>query len=159
MAASLRHLVSRQESVRHYVIFTDSQAAMQRVQGDFSGAAQEIALEAIAWAEDLHRAGNTVTVRWVPGHRGVEDNEMADLYARSTAEWLPRRRGGGYCKKKSLASLKMRTNEKATRAWREDIERRQGRGRPFQTPTRSPHPRVRAELGGAPKGWPRDSIS
>ena len=61
--AGLRHLASRRESGQHYVVFTDSQAAMRIIQSDTPGAGQDMALGCTAWARGLLREGNAVMVR------------------------------------------------------------------------------------------------
>ena len=69
-----------------YVVFTDSQAAMQRVLSDALGPGQSQAALTIRLAEIICQRGSTVDVRWVPSHRGVEGNNQADQRARGAAE-------------------------------------------------------------------------
>ena len=96
---------------------------MQRIRSDHPGPWQEMAVEAIEWARDLVRAGSTIT-EGVPGHRGVEGNEMADLYAGAAAKrGRPRDGEEGLARRVSL-TLKRRTSERATEAWQDEIRRR-----------------------------------
>lgn len=37
-------------------------------------------------ATTLYGQGNTLTTRWIPGYVGVEENELADRYARQAAK-------------------------------------------------------------------------
>ena len=60
-------------------IFSDSQAALRRAQGDHLGPGQAIAIEIIAKARELTRKKVKVTLKWVPSHIGIEGNERADL--------------------------------------------------------------------------------
>ena len=43
-------------------------------------------IETIELANVLYEQGNTLTVKWVPGHGGVTGNEVADSYDREAAE-------------------------------------------------------------------------
>lgn len=66
--------------------FADSQAAMLCIQNDTPGPRQASATQTIQLADTLHGRGDTVTVRWVPGHKGVTGNEVAGLHARRATE-------------------------------------------------------------------------
>ena len=68
------------------MIFTDCQAAMQRILSDAPGPGQGQATLAIRLAETICQRGSTADVRWVSGHRGVEGNELADQRTRGAAE-------------------------------------------------------------------------
>ena len=59
---------------------------MARIKGDRPGPRQATTTDIIELASALYRKGNTVTVRWIPGHRGVGVNEVADTYARQAAD-------------------------------------------------------------------------
>lgn len=64
-----------------YAALTDSQAAilMLRIHNDAPGPGQGLAIQIIHLASLLHRREDTVIVRWVPGHHGVEGDEVVDL--------------------------------------------------------------------------------
>ena len=62
-------------------IFTDSQAAMLRLQGDRPGPGHQAASRGIRAAREAHRRGASIIVNWVPGHAGVPGNEVADQWA------------------------------------------------------------------------------
>ena len=42
--------------------------------------------ETIELASKVYEQSHTLTARWVPGHRRVSSNEVADTYAREAAE-------------------------------------------------------------------------
>ena len=62
-------------------IFTDSQAAMLRLQDDRPGPGQQAASRGIRVAGEACRRGASIIVNWVPGHAGVPGNEVADQWA------------------------------------------------------------------------------
>jgi ribonuclease HI len=76
-------------------VYLDSQAAIKKIQYSTSQSGQAIALQCHKRAAILSQRQNPVTIRWVPGHLGVEGNERADKAAkqaasgqgRSTAKW------------------------------------------------------------------------
>jgi ribonuclease HI len=72
----------RRESHRHYTIFADAQAALQRCADDTAGPGQAIARQIIGFCYELGSRGNTVTLRWVPGNKGVPGNEKEDAFAK-----------------------------------------------------------------------------
>jgi hypothetical protein len=77
-------------------IFTDSQAALKRIGNDDPGPGQWLARRILRTERQLRQAGWTTEFRWVPGHEGVEGNEVADRWAKAGAagalgtDWLPR---------------------------------------------------------------------
>jgi ribonuclease HI len=66
-------------------VFLDSQAAISRIQHTEPGPGQSLALRAHTAATSLQERGLQVTVRWVPGHAGVEGNKRADQAAKRAA--------------------------------------------------------------------------
>ena len=65
----------RKESNREYTIFSDSQAAISRIQHDRTGPGQSLAVRAIAAASSIATRGNRITIRWTPSHMGITGNE------------------------------------------------------------------------------------
>ena len=76
----------RNEEGQAYTVFSDSQAAVARIQHSGCGPAQALARAAIDWSHELRQRGNSITVRWTPAHSGVEGNEHADAIAKRVAE-------------------------------------------------------------------------
>lgn len=103
----LRILTQRGESDRGFTLFTNSQAAMRRILSDAPGPGQDVAVEIIRYAHMLRAQGNTIDIRWVPSHRGVEGIEQADQRAVEAATLLLR----AAIRRRSLAYLKRRTTE------------------------------------------------
>ena len=68
--------VARGSQGEHLTIFTDSQAAMTRIQSDHPGPDQATAT-CIELASTPYRQGNTVTARWTPGHRGGDGRRLS----------------------------------------------------------------------------------
>lgn len=81
----LRHLLDHAEHPAALLLFTDSQAALRRVQNDAPGPGQQAAREAIGLAGQIIERGSSITLRWVPSHRAVTGNEKADYYAGQAA--------------------------------------------------------------------------
>lgn len=65
------------------VICTDSRCALQRIQRRYTCC--HLALEARKRIQSLAAQGSHVTLQWVPSHKGIPGNEMADQLARRAA--------------------------------------------------------------------------
>ena len=122
---------------------------MGRIVGDAPGPGQEMAIRIIELAQRVVDQGNSITVRWTPAHRGVEGNEMADQAAKDAASLPPLR---ATRRRVSLSFLRRRATERATRAWREDIEERYAGKRTFRLPTARSKPGIRPQLGRVLQG-------
>ena len=72
IAHGLVHLVQQVEEGQDFPIFTDSHAATKRIVDDALGPGQEVAVKAIRLARRLETQRNTLTVRWVLAHQGVD---------------------------------------------------------------------------------------
>ena len=123
-----------------YVVFTGSQATMQRILSDAPGTGQAQAATTVCLAKILCQRGSVIDVRWVPGHHGVEGNEQADQHARGAAEGRDTPTTGR--ERVSLTVLKKQRTEKGTPI----VE-----GRHYQT-VRG-HRRTQAI-----RGWPGPSV-
>jgi ribonuclease HI len=73
------------EGVQKIIIFTDSQAALNRIHRTEPGPGQTWASAIIRSTEEIYRQNIQLEFRWVPGHSGIEDNETADQLAKDAA--------------------------------------------------------------------------
>ena len=145
---ALEELNSRNESGRRYTIFSDSQAAISRVQHDRTGPGQALAVKAITTTEALTARGNVVTLRWTPSHAGISGNERVDRTAKRAAEGREEEACQEYLREASLSHLTRTTTEaraNATAAW---IRDHCGRRRRYRPPKGG---KLRKELGKCPK--------
>ena len=89
----------------------DSTAAIERVRSDEMGLGQRFAVAIIEVCSRLLSRGNTLTLRWVPNHLGIEGNEIADDWAKRAAEdqgdSVPR----AYLRETSFAHMARRVTE------------------------------------------------
>jgi ribonuclease HI len=71
---------------RAVTIFTDAQAALKRIGNDAPGPGQWLVRRILHTERQLRRVGWATEFRWVPGHKGIEGNEVADQWAKEGAE-------------------------------------------------------------------------
>ena len=128
-------LCDRGESGKRYTIFSDSRAAVSRIQHDRCGPTQALAKAVIARTDELAEWGNTLTFRWTPSHEGVAGNEQADEAARLAAEGEGDRAVPEYIREASLSHLKRKTTEARSQATAQWIREQVGRRRRYH-----PHP-------------------
>ena len=145
---ALEELNGREERDRRYTIFSDSQAALSRVQHDRTGPGQTLAVKAIATAEAISQRGNVITLRWTPSHKGITGNERADRTAKNAAEGKEGEANQEYLREASLSHLTRITTETRANATAEWIRTHCGRRRRYRPPKGG---KMRKELGKAPK--------
>ena len=149
---ALREFNSREEHGQGYTIFSDSQAAISRIQHDQTGPGQAQALRAKEIEQSLSERANTIEIRWTPSHAGVVGNEKADATAKRAAEQLEERAEGSYLGEASLSYLRRVTTENRTKATADWIRERSGRQRRYRPPKggkmRKALNKTRKELAG-----------
>ena len=88
---------------------------MKRLRGDAPGPGQGVTRGTNELGHVLREQGNTISVRWVPGHRGIAGYELADMYARAAAESeFVDPSGRGMAARTSLSFLRCSATERAT---------------------------------------------
>ena len=144
----------------HYRIFTDSQAAMNRLLDDRPGPGQLQAVRSILGARRIQQMGANISIHWVPGHEGIVGNEIADQWAVDTATRELRYRSrslpgiGRPVPMDSTVSgsfMKAMFRRRAVDSWREIIIRGGTKRRPYRIPREGMVPKIPAALGGARK--------
>jgi ribonuclease HI len=83
--AHIHKLNSNSNSIQHVWIFSDNQAAIQRICKNSSSSGQEISYKLQSEAESLQSQNIQLHIYWVPGHVGIYGNEQADKAAKIAA--------------------------------------------------------------------------
>src|SRR6266496_3927223 len=98
-------------------IFSNSQAAIQRVQKSSLNARQSHVLAIKSWAEKI-KAKHQINIHlnWVPGHMNIKGNELADQAAKKRTE-LQKISTEKYI---SLSFIKRKIKESALLEWQEE---------------------------------------
>jgi len=125
LAQALELAAQRSTTPERVTIFSDAQAAIQRMASDEPGPGQQYALQARKHITTLRRARKDIVIeiRWCPAHKGVAGNEKADEWAKIAAgepntrgvQWLSssgRTEARAAPLPRSLASLKREISEK-----------------------------------------------
>lgn len=71
---------------RKVVIFTDNQSAVQEIRNPKNHSGQQYVKNIIQHLQTLREAGSEVIIQWVPGHKGIQGNEMVDELAKAAAD-------------------------------------------------------------------------
>jgi ribonuclease HI len=70
------------EGVQKIIIFTDSQAALNRIQYNGPGPGQTWASAIIRTTEEIYRLKIQLEFRWVPGHACIEATKLPTNFPR-----------------------------------------------------------------------------
>src|SRR5579872_1173883 len=118
---ALRHC-SEPGGTKHFIIFSDSTSALQKIVDPGPHPAQALALMFIQNIKTICREypEGSVTIQWSPGHLGISGNEQADHYARKAAE-DPDPMAVHKVQYKSLARLKFTASKLKSARHREEI--------------------------------------
>ena len=144
----------------HFRVFTDSQAAMNRLLDDRPGPGQQMAIRGIIGATRAYQQGADISIHWVPGHAGVVGNEIADQWAVDAATRELRASGGsrsGLLRPAPSATamsgsfLKATLRRRAIGSWRDETIRRGTGRRPYRIPGVGEVPRIPGALRRARK--------
>ena len=127
---AMRTLDDRGDRGRRYT-FSNSQAAVSRIQHDRTGPGQALAILAIEAAEAITGRDNSITIRWTPSHARVEGNELADDMARRSAEEREERAPPAYLREASLSHLTRTATEARSAATAEWIRVHSGHRRRY----------------------------
>ena len=106
---------------------------------------------------ELVRRGATISIRWVPGHSGVQGNELADVWATEASNREDKTRSaGGHDSTtrqgtRSLSFFKTQIKKRANMEWREEVTKRSQERRSFRIPREGRIPRTPPGLRNAPK--------
>ena len=150
------------ERGRQFRIFTDSQAAVQRLQSDRPGPGQALARRGIRIARlGIIDRGAEVRIEWIPGQCGVQGNELADSCARDEAAKaerlrMAREKRGDKTRMKqgaiSISFIKGQARKRANQEWGRIVailNRKRGYAALRKPPERIP--RIPRDLQRAPK--------
>lgn len=94
-------------------IFTDNQAAVNRVSNLKPAPGQDTAIEVASISKQLQQLGTSLHIQWVPGHFDVEGNEQADKLAKEGTQITTRQNTTT-----TLSFLKRVCREARKREWR-----------------------------------------
>lgn len=88
--------VEQRAGIETPMIYTDSQAALRRLQTPNSrGPGQSVLKQIISMIDRLRLVNATVEFNWIPAHYKVKGNEVADHMAKPATGWLLKRQNNG----------------------------------------------------------------
>lgn len=86
MATSLTHIiinVEKQPGITSAIIYTDNQAAIQKIKDPNSAkSGQHLVQSIVTMINGLRNTGAKIELHWVPAHVGIAGNEKADREAK-----------------------------------------------------------------------------
>ncbi|EED24133.1 conserved hypothetical protein [Talaromyces stipitatus ATCC 10500] len=113
--------MAQQRIVREAIIFCDSQAAIQAIDGTQKTGQQILGSIAEKW-DELRNQGVQVSIHWIPTHQGIEGNERADRAAKEATGWRLIRNIG---LQQPLSALKRDLKTLAYKQWEQEWQRNQ----------------------------------
>ena len=85
---ALSYIEGHQENRAKYLICSDSLSALSAIKFQGESKKNSLLWEVTCKLNNLTRRGAEITMEWVPGHKGIQGNELADKAARK-ALYLP----------------------------------------------------------------------
>jgi len=114
------HFAKRNENDQSYTIFSDSTSAIKRCLHDHPGPGQSLQKAHNRWCKELGERGDTLAIKWVPGHADVEGNEVADFWAKQAAHTRAYATDKPYLNETSMAFMSRKATEarsEGTKKW------------------------------------------
>jgi hypothetical protein len=74
------------EKDKHYRVYSDNQAGLQRLKTPSDNPGQNCQIRAISAAKVIVAKGASIRLEWVPGHTDIEGNEKADELAKEASK-------------------------------------------------------------------------
>jgi ribonuclease HI len=84
-AAQHALIATRNSRYKKVVIFSDNQACVKRLSNPAASPGQQWCIRIAAVSRELERRSILLSIQWVPGHSGVEENERVDQLAKEAA--------------------------------------------------------------------------
>ena len=146
---AVRRFNRRQEHNASYTVFTDAVEAIRRFRDDHLGPGQQFAIAVIKQCQEMRARGCSLTLRWVPSHKDVAGNELADWLAKIAAKCTLQSVCGDFLSQASLAYLKRRATEERSARTKEWIH---GSAKLRKSYILPPSAGIRRELRNVNKG-------
>jgi ribonuclease HI len=139
----------KQEFTKKIWIFSDSQAAIKRLQNSSLKAGQYYIQSIRKWAEKFKNNHVQVQLEWVPGHMNILGNELADKAAKKATE-MQKSTPESYI---SLAFIKRKIKESALNDWTEMWTESKSKGKHYSQFECKPKWKTTAKNGIKKKNW------
>jgi ribonuclease HI len=100
----------------HFDIYADNQAAIQRLAKISDNPGQEQQIRTILASRKIVQKGGSISINWVPGHKDILGNEIADSLAKEATKFDP------YSNRASFALLGLKVKQIQTREWKQLLQ-------------------------------------